>query len=153
MARLKQDDYIRKLDSDFKLAKDAEDEIQSVLAKFICIRLSGFVEVCLKEKIQRFVDKRKTHAAVCSYIENSMRGMTNLTFDKLRNILNSFSGDWACYFEMKVTEEMKSSLGTIYTNRNTIAHGGNANITIRQLEKHYNNLKAVADVLEQSMNR
>lgn len=64
MRRLKQDDYIRKLDDDFKLAEEAEDEIQAVLAKFICVRLCGFVEVCLKERIQGFVDGRKSHSVI-----------------------------------------------------------------------------------------
>lgn len=153
MPRLKQDDYIRKLDNDFKLAEEAEDEIQAVLAKFICVRLCGFVEVCLKERIQAFVDGRKSHSVISSYINNTIKGLTNLNTNKLRAALASFSQDWAEYYETNVTVEMKSTLGTIYTDRNTIAHGGNVSISLSQLKRHYENLKGVAALIEKAVSK
>lgn len=40
------------------------------------------------------------------------------------------------------------SLGSIYTNRNDIAHGGNNNVSLTNLKNDYANLKAVAVLLD-----
>jgi hypothetical protein len=154
MYRLKYDDYIRKLDNDFRLADSTTDfEIQSVLAKFICIRLCGLVEVGLKELIQNFVDNRKTHSIISSYISDNIRNITNLKSDKLRCVLSNFSKDWAAYYDDNITEEMKSSLGSVYVNRNEIAHGGNVSVSLRQLKDDYVNLKKVANILKDAIQK
>lgn len=153
MSRLRKNEYIRKLNNDFKLAEDAEDEIQSVLAKYICIRMCGFVEVCLKERIQDFVDGRKSHSVISCYINNTIKGITNLNTRKLQAALASFSQDWADYYETNITEELKSTLGTLYINRNTIAHGGNVSISISELKKHFENLKKIAEIIENAVSK
>jgi hypothetical protein len=143
MARLIRDDFIRRLDEDFRLAEKTENEVQSVLAKYICVRLCGFVEVCLKERIQNFVD----------YIKNAIKGTTNLNSEKLVAALGKFSKDWAEYYSERVTEEMKMSLGNIYNNRNAIAHGQNANVSLQQLKRDYTNLRAVVEIFNEAISK
>ncbi len=153
MARLIRDDFIRRLDEDFRLAEKTENEVQSVLAKYICVRLCGFVEVCLKERIQNFVDDRGTHHIVKDYIKNAIKGTTNLNSEKLVAALGKFSKDWAEYYLERVTEEMKMSLGNIYNNRNAIAHGQNANVSLQQLKRDYTNLRAVVEIFNEAISK
>jgi len=151
--RLQKDEYIRKLDNDFKLADGAEDELQSVLAKYLCIRLCGFMEVCLKERIQTFVKDRRSHIAIVTYVSKAIKDITNLNSKKLQAALKSFSEDWESYYVSNVTEEMKDTLGSLYTNRNIIAHGGNVDMSLTQLKAHYSNLKAVADIIDKAVTK
>jgi hypothetical protein len=48
---------------------------------------------------------------------------------------------------------MKSSLGNIYVNRNAIAHGNNASVSLRQLSNDYNNIKDVVDIIEVAVSK
>lgn len=146
--RLLREQYIKKLDSDFALADKAEDEMQSTFAKYICIRLGGFMETSLKESIQNFVDARKSHTVISSYIKSRLQDITNLNADKIERLLKSFSDDWSSKFKYQASDEMKMSLGSIYTNRNDIAHGGNNNVSLSNLRKDYENLKSVASLLD-----
>lgn len=153
MARLNRETYEIKLDADFALAKATEGEAQSSFAKYICIRLSGYVEVCLKESIQNFVDGRGSHKVISKYIKDRLKTITNLDAKKLEQTLRLFCKDWGDDFKDKVSEEMKASLTTVYSNRNNIAHGGDSGITLRQLEQHYATIKNATRLIDEVIKR
>ncbi len=146
--RLLRQQYIKKLDSDFALAAKAEDEMQATFAKYICVRLGGFMETSLKESIQNFVEARKSHSVISSYIKTRLQDITNLNAEKIERVLKSFSDDWCREFKKRSTDEMRMSLGSVYTNRNDIAHGGNNNVSLTNLKNDYANLKSVASLLD-----
>lgn len=151
--RIASESYRRKLDSDFILANQQDDEIQALMARFLCIRIGGYIEVFLKERIQRFVDNRKSHKIISEYIQNAVRNITNLNSDKIETILRSFSNDWADYYKSNVNEEIKSSLGSIYTIRNSVAHGGNDSLSLLNLKRHFANVDLALDIVDRAITK
>lgn len=151
--RLASDEYRRKLINDFELAKNQEPEVQALMVKFLCIRISGYIETFIKERIQNFVNDRKSHKVISSYIQTAIRNITNLTNDKLESFLRSFSSDWANYYMDNVTEQMKSSLGSIYILRNHIAHGANDSLSYNNLRDHFENIERLLEVIDQSITK
>lgn len=150
MARLISDDFKRKLDSDFITAEDSEDKIQSVFASYLCVRVAGYLETCLKEEIISYIEKR-CPSHIKSFIAKAIQNTTNLTHKKIKEALRSFSEDWGENFEQNMTEEMRQSVGSIYDNRNSIAHGKSCNISLREVKRHYSNIKDVVVVIHQAM--
>lgn len=151
--RIASEAYRRKLQNDFILAEDQEGEIQSQLAKFLCIRIGGYIEVFIKERIQRFVDNRKSHQIISAYINNAIKDITNLNNNKIQIILASFSNEWAEYFNNNVTNEMKSSLGSIYNVRNNIAHGGNDSLSLIEIKRHFANIELALEIIDKAISK
>ena len=151
--RVASESYKRKLESDFRLASEQEGEIQSLIARFLCIRIGGYIEVFLKERIRAFVDNRKSHKVISDYIQNNIRDITNLNHGKLESVLRSFSNDWADHYAGNVTEELKSSIGSIYAIRNSIAHGGNDSLSLSDLKKHFKNIELLLELVDQSISK
>lgn len=131
---------------DFITAEKAEDEIQSIFAKYLCVRVSGYLECCLKEEINSFVEKRCSRQ-IQSFIATAIKNTTNLTSDKITETLKRFSQNWSENFKNNMTEELMQSVGSIYNNRNSIAHGGSCNISLRDVKQHYSNIQNVVNVI------
>ena len=152
--RLASDEYRRKIISDFSLAEKIEDpELQAKMAKFLCVRVSGYIEVFIKERITNFIEDRKSHKVIKSYIQAAVKNITNLNNKKMVELLKSFSSDWAEHYENNVTEEMKSSLGSVYSLRNNIAHGGNDSLSLLVLKDHYFNIEQLLDIVDKSISK
>lgn len=152
--RLASDEYRRKIKNDFSLAEKIEDpELQAKMAKFLCIRVGGYVEVFIKERITKFVEDRKSHKIIKSYIQAAVKNITNLNDKKMAEFLRSFSSDWADYYESNVTDEMRSSLGSVYSLRNNIAHGGNDSLSLLVLKKHYSNIEQLLEIVDKSISK
>lgn len=86
-------------------------------------------------------------------IVNRLEKGTNLNDKKMAEFLRSFSSDWADYYESNVTDEMKSSLGSVYSLRNRIAHGGNESLSLLVLKKHYSNIEQLLDIVDKSISK
>lgn len=151
--RLASADYKRKIDNDFRLAETQDFEIQALMSRFLCIRVGGYIEVFIKERICNFVEDRKSHKVVKAYIQTAVKNITNLNHKKMVDLLKSFSPDWADHYEQNVSEEMKSSLGSVYELRNNIAHGGNDSLSILTLKKHFSNIEQLLNIVDESITK
>lgn len=151
--RLVSAEYKRKIDNDFLLAESQDPEIQAIMARFLRVRVGGYIEVFIKERIRNFVEDRKSHKIITSYIQAAVKNITNLQNKKLVELLKSFSPDWADYYERNVSDEMKSSLSSVYDLRNNIAHGGNDSLSLLALKKHFLNIERLLDIVDQSITK
>lgn len=151
--RLVSTDYKRKIDSDFRLAEIQDPEIQALMAKFLCVRIGGYIEAYIKERICNFVSNRKSHKVITSYIQTAIRNITNLNNKKLIEFLKSFSSEWAEYYTLHVTQEMTSSLGSVYNLRNNIAHGGNDSLSLMELKKHFGNIEQLLIIVDKAISK
>ena len=144
--KLKQQE--KKLDSLFELVNNVTNEEQKAyLAKFLCVRTSGYIESAIRNLINEFADKT-TPKPIQSYVNKEVKYITNLKFDKLSNLLNSFDEDWKIEFEDKVNDAQKSAINSIVSNRNNIAHGENDSITYGSMKDYYTHCKEVVEILK-----
>lgn len=151
--RINSESYRRKLSNDIQLADQQDGEVQAHLAKFLCIRISGYIEVFLKERILTFVDNRRSHQIISEYIKNTIGDITNLRSSKIETILRSFSNKWADYYATNITEEQKLSLGSIYTARNSIAHGGNDSLSLLDIKRHFANIESALAIIDKAITK
>ena len=70
--------YIDDLESNIKLADNqSDDEVKSLLAKIVCIRISGLLEVALKSRISDY-SERKTPKEIKRFLTQKFKDITNL---------------------------------------------------------------------------
>ena len=142
--------YITGLDGDLKLAKSqSDDEVKSLLAKIICIRISGLLEVAIKSRISDYSDN-KTPKEIKRFLTQKFKDITNLKSSKLCDVLGTFSSDWKLSFEKEISEnpQLKSSLDSLITLRNDIAHGQTCSISLNNVQQYYNDVKIAIDLFD-----
>ena len=137
---------LMKMDYSFdKIGKYRSDdgEIDSYLAKYLCIISSGFVEDSIRYIFGRF-SENKSHIHVSNYVNDRLYYFQNAKADEIDKLTYSFSKEWGHKLEDFFTDEMKDSINTIVNNKNLIAHGKNSGITYRDMKKHWaNSIKLV----------
>ena len=84
---------------------------------------------------------------IANYVNNRLKGITNLNFEKTSQLLNSFSAEWREKFESLITDEQKDALGSIVANRHNIAHGRSVDITFAHLKNYYKNVIKVIEII------
>lgn len=142
--------YISDLESDIQLArKQSDDEIKSLLAKIVCIRISGLLEIALKCRISDYSEK-KTPKEIKRFLTQKFKDITNLKAKKLCDILSTFSLDWQKSFEEKLSEnsQIKSSLDSLITLRNDIAHGQNCVTSLSNVQQYFDDAKIVVGLFD-----
>ncbi len=138
----------KKLNSLFETVQNVEDEEQqALLAKFLCVRASGFVESSVRNLVSEFTDGTSP-AQIQSYVNKEIRYVTNLRFSKLAELLNDFDNNWSDQFKVRVNDEQRAALNAVVSNRNNIAHGENDAISYLQMVAYYQRIKEVVHIFK-----
>lgn len=142
--------YIDDLECNIKLAtKQTDDEVTSLLAKIVCIRISGLLEMALKSRISDYSEK-KTPKEIKRFLTQKFKDITNLKAKKLCDTLGFFSNDWKNLLEDELSEnsQLKSSLDSLIALRNDIAHGQNCVVSISNVQQYFDDTKKVVNLFD-----
>jgi len=147
--RFRLDTQQRRLDELIELMDSLEDDmVKSHFSKYLCVRVSGYLENVIKTLIGSYIDK-SCPAAVQTFVKNKIKNTTNLSVNKIVLFLENFDKEWASEFEAKLTDKMSETLNSVVSNRNQIAHGGHDNITPRIIKGYYEDVKEVVKILQE----
>lgn len=140
--------YINKLDSLFVLAETiTDDEVKGHFAKYLCIRTSGLVEIFFKTQIEDYATGTSPKPIV-SFINHKFKTFTNINTKKINDLFETFSPEWQQQFDGKITEEQKSALNSVISNRNNIAHGNADSASLTNVKGYYLKVKEVLAILD-----
>ncbi len=141
--------YKQQLDTLFgKIADVGDDlEMQSHWSKYLCIRVSGFLEVSIRSIYTEYC-KNKSAPFVANYIEKKLSNFQNQTMQKISDLARAFNPQWADELDRFAEGEIKDSIVSIVAIRNKIAHGDNVGITFTRIKKYYENTILLIDFLE-----
>lgn len=146
--RLRLESQEHQLDTLFStVEKQPDDEIKAYLSKYLCVRTSGFLENVVKNLISEYVTG-STPKPIENYVSREMRNLTNLDDKKLCNFLKKFDPTWEENFLKEISERQKSSLRSVISNRNNIAHGNQDSISFIQMKQYYEDIKEVVQLLK-----
>jgi len=118
------------------------------LSRYLCVRTSGYIESVLRHLIVNFCDGTSPQQ-IGNYLTNRTKYITNLEYKKIASLLGEFSSDWRSEFESRITDEQRSSLNSVVSNRNNIAHGNSDSITYRNMKDYYLDIKEVTRILKE----
>ena len=140
--------YERQLDNLFSEVSQIEDgEINKAhLSRYLCVRTSGYLENVVRILIANLCDGSSPQP-IKNYIDKRTKYITNLDFKRLKNLLSEFNPEWSYEFDEKISDQQRSSMNSVISNRNNIAHGNQDSITYLDMAKYYEDIKAVCKVL------
>jgi hypothetical protein len=123
--------------------------IKSLLTYYLCIRVSGFLENCIRIIFTDYSIPR-TRDNVQTFVTRRLGKFPNPTYSNICNLAKAFSYQWNTNFKSNITAQIRQSLEAINVNRNAIAHGGTSTITVRQLASYYQDIVQLIEELEQA---
>lgn len=122
--------------------------VKSMLTYYLCVRISGFLENCVRTILTDYADSR-TKDYVRTYVTGQFERFPNPTFEHICRTIRDFSDQWQKDFKAGIPSRIRHSLDSINVNRNAIAHGGTSTITVGQLFGYYQDVILLIEQLEQ----
>jgi hypothetical protein len=104
---------------------------KSLLTYYLCIRISGFVENCVRIIFSEYSATR-AQDQVKVFVSSKLERFPNPTYNNIIRITREFNRVWAQAF------------------RNAIAHGGVSGISVGQLANYYADVVQMIETLETS---
>lgn len=129
-----------------------DDEIKAHLSKYFCVKISGYLETVIKILVANY-SEGSSPKQISNYIQNDLKSVTNLSEEKLTKLLKKFSDDWCSNFFDRISEQEISSLNSIISNRNSIAHGQQDNISYKVIGQYYTDLKSIVNHLRVTLKK
>lgn len=141
--------YKQRLDNLFdKGAGLFEDiEMQSHWARYLCILVSGFLEVAVREAYLQY-SREKAAPYVVNYVDGRLEFFQNPKMSKILDLTRAFSPEWADYLKNNTSDEYKDAIDSIVANRNRLAHGEDVGLTYARMKNYYERALKVVDMIE-----
>lgn len=137
-----------KLDDLYKIVEILDEgELKAHMTRYLCIRSSGYLENVIKDLVITYVSASSSKFT-SNFVEIEIRNFTNVTYDKLIKLLQRFSPDWSFDFDHQISDQQRSSLNSIISNRNSIAHGHQDNLSYKSMKEYYIDLKNIIKLLK-----
>lgn len=130
--------------SDLQKNDDIDDELKAQFVWYLCIRTSGYLESSVKSILLEYVESQTESRQVVDFAENRLRRARALDRGEILGLVKQFSTVWRRRLGKLINPDLRVSLDNLLTNRNEIAHGGDApNLSLIDLENYYEDVKKV----------
>ncbi len=156
LAFLAQHQELNQLEQVSSLALDRNKEIEAHLANYLCVRISGFLEVAIREICKEYIKNNSVPGSQLEYYTNQQwkRGLS-FRRENILNLLREFNKEWATEFtktKMPNSGDLHIAIDTVVNSRNAIAHGEDSDITLSELKAHFDKIKVVVEEIEKQFN-
>ena len=128
-----------------------EPEILAHWARYLCIQVSGFLEVSIKT-IYREYAKKTSALNIQNYVTKQLSNFQNPTSGKISDLVGSFNQEWKRELNDTIEGEIKDSIDSIVNIRNKVAHGEDLGITLSTIKNYYKNAVKLIIFLENQCN-
>lgn len=127
--------------------KNADAEMMSHWARYLCVLTSGFIENSIKIYVENYVQSRGNQK-VTSFIAESIKYETNMTCEKIIKFLGKFDSTWPVAFEANLTDERKDAVNSIIALRHQIAHGQHVGVSYGRIKQYFQSIKSLIEDME-----
>jgi hypothetical protein len=141
--------YQKRLDGLFKQVSLMRDnaELQSHWARYLCILVSGFLEVSVRSLYSGYA-KSKAAPYVVNFVERNLERLQNPNMEKILSIAVSFSPEWEAELRAATEGALKDAVDSVVANRNSISHGQDVGITYVRVSDYYKRVVRVLELVE-----
>ena len=130
---------------------EIDDEIKSHFVKYLCIQTSSYIDGAVKTVLREYT-QASAEAYIANFVSSFLKRTPNPSKDYISKLLARFNKEWGVSFRRRTHERIGPSLDSIVNNRNQIAHGKDVDLTLRQLEKYYDDAKEVINIVDNICN-
>lgn len=142
---VEQEEKLQRLFSHAKDMQDLDeldDEAKSGFVSYLCIRTFGYIEWAIKTILKEHVKSNMRDTQTYNYVESQLRNL-RLRRAQIIDLIGTFDGQWSEGLKNRITTDHGDSLKAIVLNRNDIAHGGDVDLSLHDLERQFGHAKAV----------
>jgi len=125
----------------------SDPELASDLARYLCIRVSGFLEQATSIILKDFCEKN-SWGLVQSFAHSWLEKSPNLSAEALCNLVRRFGKELGLELEnFLATNELGTQLNSLIGIRNDVAHGRNQGISREQAWTYYETAQQIIEWL------
>ncbi|MNG03758.1 hypothetical protein D3C84_868510 [compost metagenome] len=140
--------YEDKLDNLFRTVNALNDfELQAHWAKYLCVLCSGYVERSVRLLYGDYVHKRSS-PQISKFVGNRLGGFQNAKLEKIIDLAKTFDDAWAKELESQTSGKIKDAVNSIVTNRHSIAHGQDTQITVSRVKDWHCESRKLINLIE-----
>jgi len=142
---VEQEDKLQRL---FSHAKDMQeidvldDEAKAGFVSYLCIRTFGYIEWAIKTILKEHVRSNVRDTQTFNYVNSQLRNL-RLRRGSIIELIGTFDRQWSEGLKIRITIDHGDSLKAIVVNRNEIAHGGDVDIRLPDLERYFGDAREV----------
>ena len=122
-------------------------ELQSHWAKYLCVRVSGFIETSVRAILIEYA-KDKSDPYVANYVEYRLNQLRTPNMERILQLLGSFRSTWDDELRSLTEGELKHAIDSIIAIRHGIAHGKDVGITYATIRQYYRSALTVIELIE-----
>jgi hypothetical protein len=136
----------QQLETTFSRARglNADAELLSDFARYLCVLVSGFVEQATIELLIEYV-RAHSDPRILRHVERNVRHLTNLKAQRLIDVIGDLDPEWRSKLETFIVDEYKDALDGIVDLRNSVAHGRYVGVTLSRVSEYYARVKTIID--------
>jgi hypothetical protein len=124
-----------------------DEEIRSHWAKYICVRISGWLENSTRLLLHRYATDCAS-PSICNFVEAQLRDFQNPKMEKILMLLQKFNPTWEHTIRIAVDGNPKDAVDSIVANRHLIAHGSSVGLSLGTIKNYYDQAIRVVEMLE-----
>lgn len=142
--------YKQRLDNLFAQisAFSGELELQSQWARYLCVLVSGFLEVSICATFNQFA-QNSASPQVANFVKRTLDDFQNPKMGKIVELTRAFNSEWANELDAVTAGRLKDAVDSIVTNRHHIAHGRDVGITYARIKDYYEDAVKVVELIEE----
>jgi hypothetical protein len=136
---------------DYAVQKSAEDpELGAYLAGYISVIISGVVEDCIEYLVVQRAE-RANDPELKEFVRNSIgQRLRNPRSEDIANMLAMFGSQYRESYQARVKQSSRSALGSIMSNRLSLAHTGfwQQPSTVNEVREYFAQIVPILETVE-----
>jgi hypothetical protein len=124
-----------------------DDELRAELTKYLCVLLSGLIEVSARDILSRYASRRSS-PQVARYVAAQLEFLQSAKVRNLTEAMAAFDPNAAQLWRRGLTDEQVDSIDSIVSNRHQIAHGRSIGLSFSVLDGYRKNAELALVAME-----
>ncbi len=130
--------------NDMQDLDELEDEAKSGFVSYLCIRTFGYIESAIKTILREHVRSNTCDTQTFNYVNSQLRNL-RLRRAQIIELIGMFDRQWSESLKNRISADHGDSLKAIVIKRNEIAHGGDSDIRLPDLERYFMHAREVVE--------
>ncbi len=133
----------------------SDDILYPALSEYICVRITGYLEVGVDSLLIAFVERSTKDLKLRNIAIQHIKGYHSANYQKIRQLLATFDKELDIAFQAEITKERRTipaDINNLFEARNLIAHGGRTDLGREKLNAYFSAAQKVLEIIADLLN-
>ncbi|MDE0495020.1 MAG: HEPN domain-containing protein [Acidimicrobiaceae bacterium] len=123
-------------------------EVKADYTRHLCVLVTGYLEQEIVRIVVDYVDALGNQT-LSRYVSDTLEYPGSMRAANILKLVRSFSDTWHSQLDEKLTIRHREAIGSLYVNRNLIAHGKDVDLTYLEVQEYYELAREVVRFVEE----